>query len=348
MVPSGPLLVERADAFGLTHRTLDTGQASELYVRPRAISLPEIAASLARSVDGPQSDTTMEGTLAFHALREYVPGDELRHVHWRASAHAGKSLVKQHVDTAHAALAVVLDLVAAPGEPGAEAFEVAVDCAASVAASAASRRYPVILVDTSTGESLLPGARCAAVGGCTVDDVLDALTKVTTVPGPADPLPDVLRRLAAGPRGSLAVVISVRPMDWLADALRRLAGGYARVLAVHVIDGDEQAGSVDQDGPRPVDGRPAGRRTSAAASPRPGRGVTATMSPGPAAPTACRAPAAPTAAGADGAREATAAPVVTAVLLSAAAAGAGTAHVRPAGLPADGPYGPGRGPGDRR
>jgi uncharacterized protein (DUF58 family) len=255
VVPSGPLLIERADAFGLTHRTLDTGQASELYVRPRAISLPEIAASLARSVDGPQSDTTMEGTLAFHALREYVPGDELRHVHWRASAHAGKLVVKQHVDTAHAALAVVLDVTVPVGDGAprsrrgrlvsaeptanvpdgvAEAFEAAVDCAASVAAIAAAQRQPLQLLDT-TGESLLPST-LRRRGGCTVDDVLDALTKVTAVPGSADPLPDVLRRLAAGPRGSLAVVISVRPMDWLADALRRLAGSYARVLAVHVTD----------------------------------------------------------------------------------------------------------------
>jgi uncharacterized protein (DUF58 family) len=246
VVPSGPLLVARDDPFGLAHRTLEAGLAGQLYVRPRVIPLPEIAASLARSVDGPQADSTMEGTLAFHALREYVPGDELRHVHWRASAHAGKLVVKQHVDTAHAAVAVVLDLVADAGDgrpadtglPAGlpEVFDAAVDCAASVALIAVEQRHPLQLTD-GAGESLLPGT-VRRRGGCTVDDVLDALTRVTAVPGQArrvDPLADTLRRLAGGARGSLAVVVSTRPMGGLADSLRLLAGCYARVVAVQAV-----------------------------------------------------------------------------------------------------------------
>lgn len=295
VVRSGPLLVDRDDPFGLAHRTLDTGQAADLYVRPRAVDLPEIGASLARSVDGPQADTTMEGTLAFHALREYVPGDELRHVHWRASAHAGKLVVKQHVDTAHAALAVVLD-VTVPGGDGdgrtgrrvqavragwnpdnghelpaalAEAFEAAVDCAASAAVVAAAQRQPLLLLD-SAGESLLPGT-ARHHGSYTVDDVLDSLTRVQPAPdgrpalvhdgrpevtrahartagAPADPFPAVLRRLAAGGRGSLAIVISTRPMGWLAAPLQLLTGSYARVLAVHVVAGQAPADGAARTG----------------------------------------------------------------------------------------------------
>jgi uncharacterized protein (DUF58 family) len=257
VVASGPLLVDRDDALGLAHRTLDTGEAAQLYVRPRPVPLPEIGASLARSVDGPQADTTMEGTLAFHALREYVPGDELRHVHWRASAHAQKLVVKQHVDTAHAALAVVLDVTLPPGgAPGpdslAEAFEVAVDCAASAAVIAAAQRHPLLLLD-SHGQSLLPGT-ARRHGTHAVDDVLDALTRVEPgdgdapaarrrrpgLPAPAaapsgDPLPVVLRRLAGSGRGNLAIVISTRPMNWLAAPLQQVAGSYARVIAVHAV-----------------------------------------------------------------------------------------------------------------
>lgn len=270
VVASGPLLVDRDDAFGLAHRTLDTGESAELYVRPRPVPLPEIGASLARSVDGPQADTTMEGTLAFHALREYVPGDELRHVHWRASAHAQKLMVKQHVDTAHAALAVVLD-VTLPGDTAApdsiaEAFEVAVDCAASAAVIAAAQRHPLLLLD-SHGQSLLPGT-ARRHGTHTADDVLDALTRVgpgdaagpgagerrrSGLPAPAaapsgDPLPVVLRRLAGSGRGNLAIVISTRPMNWLAAPLQQLAGSYARVIAVHAAAAQAPASGAARTG----------------------------------------------------------------------------------------------------
>jgi uncharacterized protein (DUF58 family) len=272
VVPSGPLLIDRDDPFGLAQRTLNTGLASELYVRPRTIPLPEVAASLARSVDGPQSDTTMEGTLAFNSLREYMPGDELRHVHWRASAHARTLVVKQHVDTAHAAVAVVVDIVTdgLPGEradvaagfPACSAgadpavFDTAVDCAASVAVIAAAQRQPLRLLDTA-GEPLLPGT-VQRRGGCTADDVLDALTRVNPVQagaGPVDPLADTLRRLSSGARGSLAAVISTRPMGGLADSLRLLAGCYARVVAVQVVSG---LASGAAGGPGGAAGGPAG------------------------------------------------------------------------------------------
>jgi uncharacterized protein (DUF58 family) len=278
VVASGPLLVDRGDPLGLALRTLNSGQSAELYVRPRAVDLPEIGASLARSVDGPQADTMMEGTLAFDALRDYVPGDELRHVHWRASAHAGKLVVKQHVDTAHAALAVVLDVTVPAAGTGqeeravlpdalAEAFETAVDCAASVAVVAAVQRQPLLLI-AGTGESLLPGnAQRHRV--YTVDDVLDSLTKVDPVigdgppraggglpvparraaqAGPVDRLPITLRRLAGRGRGSLAVVISARPMDWLAAPLQSVTGSYARVVAVQAVAGGAQPSSAARTG----------------------------------------------------------------------------------------------------
>ena len=250
VVPVGPLLVTRADPFGLARRVLDTGTASELYVRPRPVRLPDVAQSLARSVDGSQAETRMDGTLAFHRLREYVPGDERRHIHWLATAHAGRVLVKQHVDTAHAAVAVLVDVV-----PGAadeafetfEAFEVAVDCAASVAVCATDRGDPLVLLDTFGRSLLVQGRR--ARRAATTEGVLNALTRI--VPEPPELLDPLvpqrsgrgggtlgvgIRRLAESGRGSLAVVVSTRSLTpWAAD-LTMLTSSYARVIAVHATD----------------------------------------------------------------------------------------------------------------
>jgi hypothetical protein len=133
-----------------------------------------------------------------------------------------------------------------------------------VAVIAATQRQPLLLLD-SAGESLLPGT-ARRHGSYTVDDVLDSLTRVNPAPGgkpattsglararikapvPADPLPVVLRRLAAGGRGSLAIVISTRPMGWLAAPLQLLTGSYARVLAVHVVAEDAHSDGAARTG----------------------------------------------------------------------------------------------------
>jgi uncharacterized protein (DUF58 family) len=263
VVPVGPLLVTRADPFGLARRVLDTGAGSELYVRPRPVQLPDVARSLARSVDGSQAETKMDGTLAFHRLREYVPGDERRHIHWLATAHAGRVLVKQHVDTAHAAVSVLVDVV--PGGTD-EAFEVAVDCAASAAVCATDRGDPLVLLDTFGRSLLARGGR--ARRAVTTEGVLNALTRI--VPEPPEPFPPQrsgpegassagpstagrekdgaasargggtlgvgIRRLAEGGRGSLAVVVSTRSLTPWANDLKALASSYARVIAVHATD----------------------------------------------------------------------------------------------------------------
>lgn len=258
VITSGPLLVERADPFGLTRRRLDTGSTAALLVRPRAITVPQISVSLARSVDGPQSETTLQGTLAFHALREYVPGDERRHVHWRASAHAGQLMVKQHVDTAHAALAVVFDDIRVPlptqaGELAeqaerelAEAFEVAVDCAASVAVTACALNQPTALLD-GRGRSLL-AAESGRRSVPSADDVLDALTPITPSagpkPDPQDETAAALRALASRGRGSLAVLVSTRDTGAWAGALQSLAGSYARVAAIEVAPPSRPASAL--------------------------------------------------------------------------------------------------------
>jgi len=49
-------------------------------------------------------------SLEFESLRDYVPGDELRHVHWKASARKGKLVTKQYDLERSQHLVIALDL----------------------------------------------------------------------------------------------------------------------------------------------------------------------------------------------------------------------------------------------
>ena len=81
----------------------------ELLVAPRVTDLSVFAGGLTNDLDGATSQQLSMSDLAFHALREYVPGDDLRHVHWRSSAKAGELLVRQYHETRRGHVTVLVD-----------------------------------------------------------------------------------------------------------------------------------------------------------------------------------------------------------------------------------------------
>jgi uncharacterized protein (DUF58 family) len=89
------------------------------------------------------------GSITFDALREYVIGDELRHVHWRTTARVGELMVREHVDTSLPRIVVLLDdrahgYVDAKDRES-ELFESACEAAASIVAAAVREDLPVAL-----------------------------------------------------------------------------------------------------------------------------------------------------------------------------------------------------------
>ena len=132
--------------------------------------------------------------LAFHALREYVPGDELRHVHWRSSAKAGALQIRQYHDTRRSHLSVVID-DDRHSYGDAEDFEVAVSSAASIAARA--DRDGVDL-------SLLCGEH--AVTGRGLDAVLDVCCRIEL--GSSDPVTTARQALRLAPETSWLVLFT--------------------------------------------------------------------------------------------------------------------------------------------
>lgn len=128
VIPVGPALTRRGDPLSLCSRDVSWTGVTEVFVRPVMAPLESLGAGLLRDLEGVSTDAISHSDLAFHALREYVPGDDLRHVHWKSSAKAMAAsgdtqlLVRQYLDTrrSHATI-VVEDLAEAwPGSDEAE------------------------------------------------------------------------------------------------------------------------------------------------------------------------------------------------------------------------------------
>ena len=95
--------------------------------------LDEAASGFLRDLEGTPSSDLSSSDIAFHALRDYAPGDDRRHVHWRTTARTGKLMVRQFEETRRSHVVVALDDLAEHYASD-EEFELAVSAAASIAA----------------------------------------------------------------------------------------------------------------------------------------------------------------------------------------------------------------------
>jgi uncharacterized protein (DUF58 family) len=206
------------DPLRLATRTWPVTEPTELVVLPRIhVIAPPLG--LGAGVVGGDRATVAQAIAPdahgeFHALREYVRGDDLRRVHWRSTARTGELMIRQDDALAHARVHVVLD-VRADGYDEAS-FEHAVEAAASIAVRITRSRRELTLV-TTDGTVLTVARRPTAL-----DLLLDELAIVTPR---HDVEPAVMRRAleaVAGP-GLLVLVTGVAD-----DALRVLAATRAR------------------------------------------------------------------------------------------------------------------------
>ena len=109
VIAVGPARTVRGDPLGVLRRTVEFSQVQELFVHPRTAHLESLGAGLLRDLEGTVTEDHSMSDLAFHALREYQPGDDRRYIHWRSSAKAGRLLVRQFLDTRRSHVTVLVD-----------------------------------------------------------------------------------------------------------------------------------------------------------------------------------------------------------------------------------------------
>ena len=215
--PVGPLTLERRDAFGLARSSTVAGQPATLWVHPRLLPARALFGGQRRHHhEGAVTDSALRGSLELNDVREYVPGDEVRLLHWKATARTGQLMVRDLADPQRSRFTVLLDTRA--GAATADQFEELVEVAASLlVASVGAGQH--------TGLCTSSGLRITAAGA----------------PGSAGPLLDALSevgqdeqevRLPADRGGTLAVVCgdgpALVPPAWLRG---RFTGVWALALS---------------------------------------------------------------------------------------------------------------------
>lgn len=99
VVKVGPVSVVRGDPLGLFERAHRRDDPVDLFVHPRTVLFDGQSLGYLRDLEGLPAADLSRDDVSFHALLEYQPGDDLRHVHWRSTARTGTMMVRQYEET---------------------------------------------------------------------------------------------------------------------------------------------------------------------------------------------------------------------------------------------------------
>ena len=179
----GPLRVNVLDPFGLVYRRHRFGAAEPLVVLPRRVDLRPIAPR-GSSEDGATRPAPQHVGLGEDDViaRSYLPGDAMKRLHWKATAHRGELMVRQEEQQVTPRAAIHLDCEpfaqgTARDRKGAwefsSVFEWCVVATASITAHLVKAGYVVVL--QSSGGSV---DRFIADGQDTLEDAMVDLAVV--------------------------------------------------------------------------------------------------------------------------------------------------------------------------
>jgi len=217
----GPVTVERGDPFGLARRAQSfPSTARELWVHPRVHPMAPLPVTAVLDEDL-RPAVLPSGTRASSSSREYVAGDDPRHVHWRLSARTGTLMVREREEARQPAVTVLLDTRAAVWDDD-DRFDQACEIAASAVAANQTGPHPAELI--VAGEASPAGALGA----------LDRLA--AAAPSVGTSLVDLVLAAERG-AGDALVLVTGEVADGLVSRVAALRRRYAPVVVIELAAG---------------------------------------------------------------------------------------------------------------
>ena len=212
----GPHRLELGDPFGLFQAVLDYPAFEHVLIYPRVVQLPQIALPRGSAEGHAPRRRSLMGQRAAAHVRDYMPGDSMRRVHWPTSAHRGRLTVKEVELEPTGDVWIVLDLDAA---------------AQRGTGSTGTLEYGIMLAASLAAE-MVTGRERRAAGLLTVAG--DVVTTLAPQPGQAQ-LWAIMRALAPA-------LASTTPLDALLQRSLRVLGRRHTLIVI--------TPSVGEDAPR--------------------------------------------------------------------------------------------------
>lgn len=238
----GPLVAVAGDPLGLARRETVVAKPFELLVHPRidVVSDRPLTRQFEDPPIRPPVSKPWPSGLEFYGMREYVPGDDLRRIVWRATARTGKIMVREAEQGITDHITLILDtdrgFHSRDGEGLSESFETGIRAAASLGVRHLRDGYE-LRCETNGGPLVRPlrGAGSQLM-------LLDALTRLEMG---RKPLTDVIMRLVATHRRdahNILITPRLGPME--AAQLRLLLNTGVSVLVVALLWEEENADTL--------------------------------------------------------------------------------------------------------
>lgn len=235
------LRVIRCDPFNLCKAFCDFPCEDRVLILPKRYALPPFALPGARKFKrgGVALASSVGESEEFVALRDYRPGDPLRHIHWKSWAKVGKPIVKEYQDEYFVRHALVLDTFQQAAYT--DVFEEAVSLAASFACVVRTQDSLLDLMFVG------PEAYCFTAGRSLshTEQMLEILASVTVCSDkPFSALPPMIFERAEMLSGCICILLA-----W--DAERRkfieTLRGFGLPLLVFVVTGAENRQAVERE-----------------------------------------------------------------------------------------------------
>jgi len=238
----GPLVAVAGDPLGLIQRETVVAEPFELLVHPRVETVSD--RPLTRQFEDPPIRPPVSkpfpSGLEFYGMREYVPGDDLRRIVWRASARTGKVMVREAEQGITDRITIMIDTDrgahSRDGEGLSESFEAGIRVAASLGVRHLREGYEV-RAETNGGALTRP-----LRGGTHQLVLLDNLARLELSREPMSGM--FMRLLTGGRRDAHNILITPRLGQAEAAQLKLLLDTGASVLVVALLWNEESADTM--------------------------------------------------------------------------------------------------------